>query len=205
MFAKIKQAAVTILRTIAALAAGLIGLWLFVVAGTVFLSQIYLYGTIRTGDRAISVFAQTGMMTEGLIAISNSQTDVSIILEPEEWDRLLGYWAAARGARSARRYVVGEVRETDTFDQTTIGVVGGPDVRFVIRENGACADFALTQSDEAQLDRALQQAARRLHDRPAPGDADPIPLDWQRRIALGGHLLTTSPRSYPSPVDTCSR
>ena len=98
---------------------------------------------------------------------------------------------------------IGEIKETDTYDNTTITVLAGPGIRFAIRENAACADHTLMPDDTVRLDTALRHAARRLHGMAAFGDEEAVPLDLRQRLTVVGATLISGPRSFPAPADTC--
>ncbi|MGA7713644.1 MAG: hypothetical protein WCA81_17220 [Rhizomicrobium sp.] len=199
-----KKFAVATVRTIAGFAAVLIVVWLFIVIALTVLSHTYRYGDFHSGDSTLRIAAGTGVMDEGFIDIENSRTDVSIILEPGEWDRLMSFWDSARHVHAVQWQTIGEIKETDTYDNTVITVRAGPGIRFAIRENGACADYALEPNDIVPLDTALRHAARRLHGVAANGDEQAIPLDLRQRLTTGWTTFTSGPRSFPAAVDSCS-
>ena len=104
-------------------------------------SKYYEYGMLRNGDGALHILAADTLDgTYVLLDIVQGQANENVIFEREEWNRFLYLWIDAKQKQSPSWVKVGAFSETDAKN-TRVFVLGGPGVRFVIRQNKSCVAY----------------------------------------------------------------
>jgi len=180
---------------VAALAIG----WMVIVAGAIFLQSVVVYGSFEYRSHALAVFTTTGAKNYGFVHIQSGETVTSIVLEPKEWDTLVELWSNARSEQSPVWRPVGEIAETDTFDNTRLSLLSGPGVRFVLHENSACADYVLPAADAERFERSIRNAQNRLHGEAAPGGLEIRPPTLFDKLQIAIASVLKGPRAHPVP------
>jgi len=173
--------------------------WIAFVVALPYFQSDFLYGSFEYGGHTLAVLVTVSAENYGLFDIRNGKTDTSIILEPQEWDTLVALWYAAKSERSENWRQVGEIVETDTFDSTRLSLLSGPGVRFVLHENGACADYVLPAADAKRFEQAIQTVQKRLHGGAAQSGIEIRPRTLSDKLRVSFDSALSGPRSHPVP------
>lgn len=101
-----------------------------------------------------------------MLRVTEQDKTNALVLETDEWDRVVDLWSKAEGTRAADWRVVGEVRDTQPSDPTRLVILGGPGVRFVVSSPHApTVTYELSRHDFGRFEAAagqVSQALRRL-------------------------------------------
>jgi hypothetical protein len=126
-------------------------------------ARTYDYGSLASGENGLQVFVVKGDGNKwGLIRISNGAHAVNIILEPDEWDRLLDIWSKAKLAQAPIWRDVDKIDETTLFDRSHLAVESGPGIRFKLRQDDVCVVYNLPPSDFSAFETRIERVRRHL-------------------------------------------
>ena len=168
-----------------------------IVVVTALFSRYFEYTSLGNGNRQLRILATGGIEDYGLFDIKNNDTEVSLILEPAEWNTLIELWERATSSRPRISRFIGEIAETGTFDNARLAVFAGQDVRFVLHENGACADYSLAPNDVKGFERSIRLVQKRLQGKTDGGGVEITDPSVNSKIRQAFGFLVTGPRSHP--------
>jgi hypothetical protein len=102
-------------------------------------------------------------MKLGMLKVLKGEVGYTMVLEKDEWARLIDLWSKAKAATANQRRTIGEIRESDVSEPTRLRVDAGPGIRFTFSsEHGGPLVFELPPSDLQRFDAALGQIGGKL-------------------------------------------
>ena len=115
--------------------------------------------------------------------------------DAHEWSQFLALWHKAEMATDANPRVIGEMHDTVPDDWTYITFIGGPRLRLVLRENGACTGYDIDRARTPDVDRAFAKITAAF----AGKVAKPLSVSDQLNLSQVNSIVTHMWTNKPSP------